>query len=123
MSKTTILLSGNQVRKLILNNKGEPESALIKFGELYFPLGEEHIHRLSIHDTGFKLFNLEDEETHKNYTLNVEGLDLEETYRTVSQMFGVDFRSEHFKMFCYTEKENKDDAYARVKKCSNLREW
>jgi hypothetical protein len=123
MNNSKIRLDGCQVLNLEYNDQGKPESALIQFGMLYYPLRGSDIDRLSSVDSNVEMF--EGAGTHKNYFLDVSGLDreLEKTYEYTSQLFGVDFRSELFKMRMTEEAEDKQKAYSQVKDKLRIREW
>jgi hypothetical protein len=124
MDKNKIRLNGCQVTNEKYDAVGDLTSVLIKFGMLYLPLRGQDIDRLEIHDTGMKLLD-DCEDTLKNYILDISDMekDLEDTYKDVSQLFGVDLRSELFSFAMTDDIEWKQARYSVVKEKLNIREW
>lgn len=119
-----IQLVGCQIHNLKFDSDKKPESVLIKLGNLlYMPLGKADIWRLEIHDTGVELWEGSDLGNIETYTLDVEGMKFDEEYKHFSQLIGVDYKDAMWTMFCYEEKENKQELYKKVKDSSRIKEW
>ncbi len=125
-TKGTVRLDGRQVTKLEYNDDGTVKSALLKLGKyLYMPIQEHMPCKIIEHDTGMYLFGNEsgEEETHKNYSLILGDLDLEDDYKYFSQLIGGDLRSDLFQFAMTEDLEWKQARYSVIKDKLNIREW